>query len=219
MANAFNACSRDTLLHRTRKHLPELFSWVQWCYTCVGELRFGSHRIGSSAGVQQGDPLGPILFSLALLGLTENLREHDGICLSLWYLDDGTIIGTRTAVRQVLDRLLVNGPRFGLHLNLSKCEIYWPSGDQAFPEFPAEVTRIGELQHGVELLGLPVFGDDEFFLYCRWPSRLQSPSTPGGFGPPTRGAAPSPELSQHLQDQPPSPHGTPKCCRYQMVAL
>ena len=44
-----------------------------------------------------------------------------------------------------------------------KCEIYWPSGNQAFPEFPAEVTRIGELQHGVELLGSPVFGDAEFF--------------------------------------------------------
>ena len=162
MANAFNACSREALLHRTREHLPELFSWVQWCYTCVGELRFGSHRIGSSAGVQQGDPLGSILFSLALLELTENLRQLDGIRLSLWYLDDGTIIGTRRAVRQVLDRLLVNGPRFGLYLNLSKCEIYWPWGDQAFPEFPAEVTRIGELQHGVELLGSPVFGDAEF---------------------------------------------------------
>ena len=108
-------------------------------------------------------PLGPILFSLALLELTENLRQVDGIRFSLWYLDDGTIIGTRTAIRHVLDRLLVNGPRFGLHLNLSKCEIYWPSRDQAFPEFPAEVTHIGELQHGVDLLGSPVCGDAEFF--------------------------------------------------------
>ena len=46
----------------------------------------------------------------------------------------GTTIGTRRATEsQVLDRLLVNGPRFGLHLNLSKCETYCPSGDQAFP--------------------------------------------------------------------------------------
>ena len=163
MANAFNACSREALLHRTREHLPELYSWVQWCYTCVGELRFGSHRIGSSTGVQQGDPLGPILFSLVLLELTENLRQLDGIRLSLWYLDDGTVIGTRKAVRQLLDHLIVNGPRFGLHLNLSKCEIYWPSGDQAFPDFPVEITRIGEIQHGVELLGSPVFGDADFF--------------------------------------------------------
>ena len=98
MQNAFNECSREVLLRQTRQHMSKLFPWVQWCYTCAGELHFGSHRIKSSAGVQQGDPLGPILFSLVLLELTSGIRQLDGTRLSLWYLDDGTIIGTRTAV-------------------------------------------------------------------------------------------------------------------------
>ena len=39
-------------------------------------LRFGQNHISSTAGVQQGDHLGPLLFSL-----------------SIWYLDDGTFLG------------------------------------------------------------------------------------------------------------------------------
>ena len=35
---------------------------VKWCYSQPAELRFGSRRIMASSGVQQGDPLGPLLF-------------------------------------------------------------------------------------------------------------------------------------------------------------
>ena len=67
MTNAFNECSPDSFLSRCRFDLPELFSWVQWSYCCIGELRFGPHRIASSTGMQQGDLLGLLLFSLSLL--------------------------------------------------------------------------------------------------------------------------------------------------------
>ena len=66
MTNAFNECSRSNFLSRCHADLLELFAWVQWCYCCAGELRFGPHRILSTTGVQQGDPLGPLLFSLVL---------------------------------------------------------------------------------------------------------------------------------------------------------
>ena len=46
---------------------------VQWCYTSAVELRFGSHRILPIAGVQQGDPLGSIQFSLAILQLLDDI--------------------------------------------------------------------------------------------------------------------------------------------------
>ena len=62
MTNAFNECSRTSFLSRCHSDLPELFAWVQWCYCCAGELHFGPHRILSTTGVQQGDPLDPLLF-------------------------------------------------------------------------------------------------------------------------------------------------------------
>ena len=66
ITNAFNECNRNAFLHRLRKNLPDLFSWVVWSYQCTGELRFCKRRLLSKAGVQQGDPLGPLLFSFVL---------------------------------------------------------------------------------------------------------------------------------------------------------
>ena len=63
MSHAFNECSCSSFLSRCKLVFPELFAWVQWCYCCVGELHFGPHHILSTTGVQQGDPLGPLLFS------------------------------------------------------------------------------------------------------------------------------------------------------------
>lgn len=48
------------------------------------------------------------------------------------------------------------GPSLGLHLNMNKCEVFWPSGDQSFLGIPKQVRRIGEETGGVELLGSPV---------------------------------------------------------------
>ena len=53
--NALNECHREKFLPRLREKFPELFAWVQWCYSSPGELRFGKHRILSNAGAQQGD--------------------------------------------------------------------------------------------------------------------------------------------------------------------
>lgn len=55
----------------------------------MAELRFWNHRL-TSTGVQQGDLLGPLLFSLVLMELIENMKIPDEY---LWYLDDGTTFG------------------------------------------------------------------------------------------------------------------------------
>ena len=141
MRNAFNECRRSFFLQRVQVEFPQLYAWVQWSYHCAGELRFGSNRIISTAGVQQGDPLGPLLFSLVLMDLLDDIGDISGLITQLWYLDDGTFIGTRDAVSRMLKALDKKGPEFGVYVNLSKCEVLWPSGDQAFPEFDSRVRR------------------------------------------------------------------------------
>ena len=162
-SNAFNECQRSTFLRRVQRDFPEIFAWCQWCYHCAGELRFGNISIKSTTGVQQGDPLGPLLFSLVVLDVLDSIGQTPGLTLQLWYLDDGTFVGSRTAVSSLLNKLSLVGPSHGLLLNMNKCEVFWPTGDASFPEFPAEIQRIQNSAEGLELLGSPVYGSDRFF--------------------------------------------------------
>ena len=59
--------------------------------------------------------------------------------------------------------MLEKDPSFGLKLNLDKCEIFWPTGDQMFSEFPTAMRRICLIESGAELLGSPIIGSDHFF--------------------------------------------------------
>lgn len=65
-ANAFNTLDRASLLRETRLQLPSLSPWAEWIYSHHSRLLFHGAPLSSEAGVQQGDPLGPLLFSLGL---------------------------------------------------------------------------------------------------------------------------------------------------------
>ena len=77
-----------------------------------------------------------------------------------WYLDDGTIVGPRSEVAELYQKISTAGPKYGLTLNPQKCELFWPTGDQTFPEFDNNIQRLSE---GVSLLGSPLWGSDIFF--------------------------------------------------------
>ena len=66
MKNAFNMVSRQALLSECSTHFPELLPWASWCYSLHPILWPLLGRLHSEQGVQQGDALGPLFFSLVL---------------------------------------------------------------------------------------------------------------------------------------------------------
>nr|GEW32533.1 hypothetical protein [Tanacetum cinerariifolium] len=79
--------------------------------------------------LDEGDPLGPLLFSLVLHPLICKIRDSFNLCLQAWYLDDGTIVGDSLVVGKVVELIKEDGPRCGLHLNVDKTELLWPKED------------------------------------------------------------------------------------------
>ncbi|KAJ9443327.1 hypothetical protein DIPPA_28928 [Diplonema papillatum] len=65
-ANAFNMLRREAIIRSVNRHAPQLLGYALAAYEKHSALVVGDRRISSECGVQQGDPLGPLLFSLAL---------------------------------------------------------------------------------------------------------------------------------------------------------
>ncbi|XP_026456108.1 uncharacterized protein LOC113357059 isoform X2 [Papaver somniferum] len=138
-SNAFNMVDRSTIIREVRTHCPIISRWVEFCYMQPARLYYQEHLLSSTQGVQQGDLLGPLLFALALHPLIEKIASTCMLDFHAWYLDDGTIAGDTMEVSKALKILQEDGPVYGLHLNISKTELFWPSydprrdSDTAFP--------------------------------------------------------------------------------------
>ena len=190
MSNAFNLVSRQALLEECAVHFPELLPWVGWCYGSHPTLWHPLGQLSSETGVQQGDPLGPLLFSLVLHKLVLSIAQEKD-CLSLlsnrWYLDDGVLSGHSQAVTRAVTLIQEMGPSLGLFINVSKCELLGHGDLSSFPP-EMKVSRVPNL----EILGAPI-GDPIFCATkaCRCSEtpipigRSRCRGSPGGFPSPT----------------------------------
>ena len=122
-ANAFNTVDRGQFLREVRHHIPGLAKWAEWCYGRPSKLFFNGVVISSEVGVQQGDPLGPLLFSLALQPVLLQLGNIPGLDLSFSFLDDLALAGEQSAVAAGIAQLSDSVSSLGLRLNMSKCEL------------------------------------------------------------------------------------------------
>ena len=118
-SNAFNSIRRDKMLITVQEICPSIFPFVHSAYAQPTNLYFGGHIIPSAEGVQQGDPLGPLLFCLAIFELTSSLKSK----FHAFYLDDGILGGSPNEVLSDLQCLEQAASNLGLCLNKSKCEL------------------------------------------------------------------------------------------------
>ena len=100
--NAFNTIDRGRFLREVRHHMPGLARWAEWCYGMPSKLIFDGAVIHSEVGVQQGDPLGPLFFALALQPVLVQIGNISGLDISFSYLDDLVLAGDQSAVSMVL---------------------------------------------------------------------------------------------------------------------
>lgn len=101
-SNAFNMVSRSQLIKEVRLHCPGISRWVEFFYMHPAKLYYDQYIFSSALRVQQGDPLGPLLFALTLHPLVKNIASSYKLDLHAWYLDDGTIIGDTLEVSKAL---------------------------------------------------------------------------------------------------------------------
>ena len=118
-ANAFNSVRRDALLEAVAESLPEALPYIEMAYVSPSHLGYEGTVISSDEGVQQGDPLGPLLFCLAIHPILEGIQTD----FKIGYLDDLSLCGDLHLVTDAVCNLRSEASKIGLSLNDRKCEL------------------------------------------------------------------------------------------------
>ena len=116
---AFNSLHRSDMLLAVQSRIPDLYAYCYSAYSQPSVLFYGPHTISSQVGPQQGDPLGPLLFSNTIQPMLSSLSSD----LNLGYLDDVTLGGPASTVASDVEEIVKVGTEMGLTLNTSKCEL------------------------------------------------------------------------------------------------
>ena len=95
---------------------PELLHFVHSVYSAPS---WEDECLLFCEGVQQGDPLGPLLFCLTLHQLSLHLRSE----LCLLFLNDDTLGGSEDDILHDLEVINNAADELGLMLNMQKCEL------------------------------------------------------------------------------------------------
>ena len=153
--NAFNSVRRDHMLSAVQSLCPALYPFVHSTYAAPSNLVWGDRTITSAEGVQQGDPLGPLLFCLVLHQRSLHLKSE----FQALYLDDVTLGGSCEDLIHDI-QVMRDAADSGLTLNAGKCEIESDNmticGTLLVALPGAKLVGVSQAQ----LLGSPL-GDDE----------------------------------------------------------
>ncbi|KAL0210797.1 hypothetical protein P9112_009095 [Eukaryota sp. TZLM1-RC] len=119
--NAFNSVKREAIFEVIKSDFPELSSFFYHFYGKKADLIFNSFGLKSSSGVKQGDPLGPLLFCLAIHKTLNIIKQKYPSIKIVAYMDDISLIGSFDLLELVAQEIADSYENIGLHLNASKC--------------------------------------------------------------------------------------------------
>ena len=146
--NAFNSVSRDQIMEQVSLTFPELYNHVIQMYGKPSSLVFmqGSFTvvIPSEEGVHQGDPLGPVLFAMAIHPVSTKIQKSHSQVRVLAYLDDVFLLGGAKSVLAAFYDLKETFSTINLFIADKKCKIFSQSSSTAvegFEEIPVSCER------------------------------------------------------------------------------
>lgn len=135
LRNAFNCLDRHHMLHEVSTRAPHLARWVHATYAEPTPLILGDTTIMSSQGVQQGDPLGPLLFAIGWQSVIEKMPQARW---NVWYLDDGIVVCSAEEAHTLFSGLEQAAKDVGMEINAAKCRLFGPGADSISSGAPPE---------------------------------------------------------------------------------
>ena len=147
--NAFNTVRRDKMLASVEQLAPSIFPFIHSVYSASSSLFWDDSVIHSCEGIQQGDPLGPLLFCLSIQHLLLALHSE----LRMSYLDDISLGGGVEDISNDLVMFKQGAKDVGLQLSPQKGEIVPDSQNSILSLLPG--SRIVNLSMAT-LLGSPL---------------------------------------------------------------
>lgn len=131
-SNAFNSIKRVQGLTEVKKRFPGVLPFLSSMYMENSHCWFqgkadGIASIVSDEGFHQGDVLSSWLYVLSLQPMLDEIDQNirtsfgeEAVYGQYWYIDDGSIIGPRKVVCEVIRLIRDIGPNYGYHINMDK---------------------------------------------------------------------------------------------------
>ena len=169
MVRAFNSVRRDHVLQACLDRTLEVAKLSFFANSKPSSIITSGHSITSSTGVEQGDPVGPLLLAFAVDHIASGVEAE----LNVWYLDNARIGGSPESVLSDVQRCITGLMWICLRVNPKKTEKI--NVDLAAGKFSRVVNCSNELLPvvkvtkltKVKLLGSPILNNATDALLLR----------------------------------------------------